>query len=239
MEKRTFLIFGLFVLTMAIYYFCMENFFTNEITTKKEDVLVQRVIDGDTIELKNIGKLRLLGINTPEKGTFLFNESYSFTKKIEGNLVDVEITGIDKYGRNLGYIFYQDRLFNEEILLSGLAHLYVYEKGKYMKRLVSAEKTAQNLERGIWQKSSNYGCIILKEFIFYEGEKRCTNNEKIILQNFCNSIEIYLKDDATHDEKINISRGLFEKNFSCTFNDEGDSLYILDNEGLIIFKRYS
>lgn len=44
-----------------------------------------RVIDGDTVELYTVGvpnreRVRLLGVNTPEKGQVNYNEAKAFTK---------------------------------------------------------------------------------------------------------------------------------------------------------------
>ena len=57
------------------YYF---DKFLNKTLIEKEIVIVKRVIDGDTIELESGERVRLLGINTPEKGEWLYEEAKKF-----------------------------------------------------------------------------------------------------------------------------------------------------------------
>ena len=238
MQKKNVILFLVFLLSITLYYLYVDNFTTTSNVIKHENIKVIRVLDGDTLELENKEKIRLLGINTPEKKTFLSNESTAFTKQLENKTVDVEVLEKDKYGRSLGYVFYNSLLINEEILKRGFAHLFVYEEDKYTSRLKSAEQYARENQLGLWKKSPNFGCIALTEFKHTEDGERCTNKERIILENFCTTLQVYLKDDATHDENITLSKGTFEKNFSCIFNDEGDSLYIWDEKGLLVFQRY-
>jgi len=169
---------------------------------------------------------------------YLSNESFDFTKQLEDEIIRVEILDTDKYGRSLGYIFYKVKLWNEELLKNGLAHFYSYSDDKYTNRLKKAEASAMKNEIGLWKKSSSYGCVSIVELKYTEDGKRCTNKERLTLQNFCEPMEIYLKDDATHDELIDIPHGRYEMNFSCIFNDDGDSLFIWKNDGLLAFERY-
>ena len=64
--------------------------------------------------------------------------------------------------------------------------------------------------------------------------------EKLVLQNNCNKeIKIVFKDDATHIYRATInSNSQFTKEFSHIWNDAGDSIYIHDTKGLLIFYRY-
>jgi hypothetical protein len=150
----------------------------------------------------------------------------------------VEISEIDKYGRNLGYVFYGKRLWNEEVLKNGLAHVFIYTDDKYSDRLRRAESEARSKEVGLWKKSSNFGCVNVEEFKYLEDGKRCTNKERITLQNSCSQMKVYLKDDATHDKFIILPKGIYQENFSCVFNDAGDTLFIWADDGLLVFERY-
>lgn len=227
-----------FVITGIFYYSLVDNVSTTGNSIKKISVEVSRVIDGDTLELKNGEKVRLLGINTPEKKEFYANEAINFTKQLENQTVEIEILSKDKYGRNLGYVILNNKLFNEEILKNGYAHFYSYEDDKYTKQLKKAESYAREKELGIWKKSDNYGCLIIKELKYEEDGERCTNKERITLQNYCNTLNVTIKDDATHIEHELIKKGIFQKNFSCVFNDAGDTLFVWDKSGLLIFERY-
>ena len=64
--------------------------------------------------------------------------------------------------------------------------------------------------------------------------------ETLTLENDCNeTINVIIKDDATHIYKRELKKGIYSETFSHIFNDDGDSLYIWDNEGLVEFYRYS
>ena len=130
-------------------------------------------------------------------------------------------------------------MINAESLRNGFSHVYIYTEDKYSEALRNAESEARQKEIGIWKKSPNYGCLTLEKLKYTEHGKRCTNKEQVTLNNDCGQMTMYLKDDATANAKyINIGSGIFSKNYSCVFNDEGDSLYVWDNEGLLIFERY-
>ena len=54
-------------------------------------VTVARVIDGDTLELANGKRIRLLGIDAPEKGQFFYEEARERLKElVEGKRVFLE-----------------------------------------------------------------------------------------------------------------------------------------------------
>ncbi|MEI7718916.1 MAG: thermonuclease family protein [archaeon] len=228
----------IFLISGLLYYTFIDNFSSTGNAVKKVSVFVERAVDGDTLELKGGERVRLLGINTPEKKEFYGAEASNFTKQLENQTVYLETSEKDKYGRSLGYVFLNDKLFNEEIIKNGYAHFYSYADDKYTNQLKKAESFARENERGIWQKSENFGCLIIKELKYLEDGKRCTNKEQIILQNFCGTLNVTIKDDATHIEHVLIQKGLFEKNYSCIWNDAGDTLFIWDKTGLLVFERY-
>ncbi|MEM4330909.1 MAG: thermonuclease family protein, partial [Candidatus Pacearchaeota archaeon] len=180
--KNKIIILFLFVMSFCGYTFLFigetkDNFLEKEI-------VVKRVIDGDTIETSEGEKIRLLGINTPEKNSFMSKDSISYLKGLENKIVKIKYKEKDKYGRILGYILFEGKNINEEILKEGLGNLYVYKKDVFYEELKNAEKEGREKEKGIWKKSKNYGCIKLIEFIYTEEEK-CTNKEKIVLENLC------------------------------------------------------
>jgi endonuclease YncB( thermonuclease family) len=232
-----FIIILILFISSGIFYY---NITGNSIR-EKSTVFVVRVIDGDTFETDAGQKVRMLGINTPEKKMFLYDESKNFLReRVENRTIEIESYGTDKYGRTLAHVFLKDLHINEELLKNGHASLYYYEKDSYYKSLLKAEEFARLNEIGIWEKSLNENCINLIELKYKEDGERCTNGEILKLQNICDKeISLTIKDDATHiyEEKIR-ANSLFTKNFSCIWNDEGDSLFIWDKDGLVLFWRY-
>ena len=233
MNKKTIVLTFLFI-TSGIFYYQLVS--TEERTT----VFVARVIDGDTIELDSGQKLRLKGINTPEKSIIGYAEANDFLKKLsENKSLNAEIIGTDKYGRGLSYIFIDNQNINELILKKGLGTLYYYEKDSYYKDLKRAENIAREKEIGIWEKSPDANCLELLELKETESPKRCSNDEILRIKNSCNKeINLIIKDEATHIYHETIRPlGILTKNFSCVWNDAGDTLFAWDEKGLLM--RYS
>ena len=231
------IIITLLLISSGIFYYNL----TEPASAELININVARVIDGDTIEDSTGQKYRLKGINTPEKSKDYYEEAKQYLKeRLENKSVKIENHGRDKYGRILAHIFKNNQNINEQILKEGLGTLYYYEKDKHFKELKNAEEKARENEKGLWKKSTNENCINLISLKETESPKRCTNNEQLILENSCHQeIQITFKDDATHIYEETLQpTSTFTKNFSCIFNNDGDTLYAWDSEGLLIFHRY-
>lgn len=119
---------------------------------------VKRVIDGDTVELLGGDKLRLLSIDTPEKGEKLHDEAmYLLAALAQGKSGRLEFakTRRDRYGRLLGYLYVDDTLLvNKTILDSGLAYLYLFEdtdlQRPEVKRMLESQRGAIARHAGLW-----------------------------------------------------------------------------------------
>lgn len=88
-------------------------------------VKVTRVIDGDTIELENKQKVRLLGVDTPERGQCGFQQA---KKNMQDMVLAKRIILVsdgkqttDKYGRLLRYVDLGDKDIGLEQIKDGLA----------------------------------------------------------------------------------------------------------------------
>jgi len=195
---------------------------------------VSKIIDGDSVRLQDDQTLRLLGINTPEKKELYYWEAKDFlVQKIQNRTVKIETFGSDKYGRTLAYIFFDGQNVNAEILSQGLATLYYYDKDIYYEILKEAEEFARLNGKGLWRKSENFGCLEILEF-------KTSEPERLVLQNVCDEIlNISYRDDATHIYHAVIqSNSQYTESFSHIWNTDGDSLYVYDEEGLLLFHRY-
>ncbi|KKP33213.1 MAG: hypothetical protein A2360_04835 [Candidatus Staskawiczbacteria bacterium RIFOXYB1_FULL_32_11] len=110
------------------------------------EVLVTKVIDGDTIIVEGGEYIRLIGIDSDEFGYPCY---YSAKKELE-NLVlnkkvilqkDISVT--DKYGRCLNYVFLKLQNINVEMVKRGLAVASFYEPDvKYKAEIKYAESHA-------------------------------------------------------------------------------------------------
>lgn len=122
---------------------------------------VQRVVDGDTLLLKNDARIRLIGVDTPE--TVKPNhpvepfgpEAKAFTEEfVAGGEVRLQFDRerLDKHGRFLAYAWVGDRMLNEELARAGLARaeLHFHYSSAMKKRFQRAEAEAKAARRGIW-----------------------------------------------------------------------------------------
>ena len=120
MQKNHIILFILIAVLISTNYLAYKTI-TGEAVSEFETVKILRIVDGDTIEVnssRGMEKIRLLGINTPEKNILGYGEAKSFLLPLEGGEISITYTleEKDKYGRLLRYAFYQGLFINREIL---------------------------------------------------------------------------------------------------------------------------
>ncbi len=140
-------------------------------TTTPLTYFVQKVVDGDTVDISMNGtttRLRLIGIDTPEtvdprKPVQCFGPEASAEghKLLDGQWIRLEFDSVagtlDKYGRTLAYVFLPDGTFyNGFMIRKGFAHEYDYnsQKYKYRTRFQTAQKAAQSEKIGFWSPTT-------------------------------------------------------------------------------------
>lgn len=133
---------------------------TTQRATVEEKFLVNRVIDGDTIELLGGEKVRYIGIDTPEtvdprKPVQCFGIEASNRNKqlVEGKNVRLEkdVSETDKYGRLLRYAYVDGIFVNLVLVQEGFAHSYTYPPDvKYQSQFTEAERLAREQNKGLW-----------------------------------------------------------------------------------------
>ncbi len=126
-----------------------------------ENVLVKKVIDGDTIELENGQKVRYIGINTPEihhptkKVECFGQEAYAQNKTLlEGKTLRLEkdVSEKDRYGRLLRYVYIDNLFINDYLVRQGYAYSSTFPPDvKYQQQFRLAEQEAKENNRGLWR----------------------------------------------------------------------------------------
>lgn len=123
------------------------------------EVLVRRVLDGDTIALNDGQLVRYIGIDAPEAGKHLplgcFAAEATERNRVlvEGKPVRLEkdISETDKYGRILRYVYVGDMFVNEVLVHEGYASAYPYPPDvKHQETFRTAERKARENQRGLW-----------------------------------------------------------------------------------------
>jgi micrococcal nuclease len=121
---------------------------------------VARVVDGDTVDLTDGAKIRLVQIDTPELGS---GECYSraAAKALRrllpqgaavGLEADPRLDQVDRYGRLLRYLWRGKTNLNVELVREGAATVWFYghDTGRYAGRLLRAAEHARALGKGLW-----------------------------------------------------------------------------------------
>jgi micrococcal nuclease len=120
---------------------------------------VTRHTDGDTLWLSGIGKVRMIGIDTPE----VFGERECFGRQASAFVeriapLDTRVRyrlGVeerDRYGRALAYVWLRDgRFLNRLVVAGGYAQpLTIPPNVEYEDVFVRAARRARAAGRGLW-----------------------------------------------------------------------------------------
>lgn len=170
--------------------------------------IVDYVVDGDTVNLRNRESVRLIGMNTPEMGQPYSSKAKDKLKElIEGKnvMLEKDITDRDQYGRLLRYIWLGDILINLEMVKLGYANSYSYPPDiKHQDQIVAAERKAREGKTGLWAPAETSACVIIS-YMHADAagnDNYNLNDEYIIFKNVCsqelNVIDWTVKDEATH-----------------------------------------
>lgn len=110
------------------------------------EVLVTKVIDGDTIVVQGGEHIRLIGIDADEKNYPCFDaakkelENLILNKKV---VLHKDVSDVDKYDRCLNYVFSSNQNINIEMVKRGLAVARIYVPDiKYKSEIQLAETQA-------------------------------------------------------------------------------------------------
>lgn len=115
-------------------------------------LLVSRIIDGDTFDSAR-GRVRLFGVDTPERGERCHRAASDVLEQIAGSLVRVEVgpRGQDRGGRWLYYVYTEaGNSIDEMLVREGLARAWTAD-GQHRDHLVGLEKEARRSSDGcLW-----------------------------------------------------------------------------------------
>ncbi len=256
LDKRTkqkLLLFFLIILLFAIDYPFLDKALKNWIIDYEIGV-VERVIDGDTIVI-NETSVRLLGINSPERGENYYDEA----KSVLENLTLYKLVKLKKgkRDRSLRYLFVDGKNVNLEMVENGFANFY-FPSGKdvYYNEFKKAWTECVGENKNLCEKSDGVcsECIILKDFDY--------ENEIISFYNICGfDCELTgweIKDEGRKnfilgkfvlesEKEIRIivgegqenDKNLFWKGEDYVWTKTGDTLFLRDNKGgLVLWRSY-
>lgn len=117
---------------------------------------VTRITDGDGIVCNRIGRVRLIGIDTPEMNQRPFGEqaAAALGEMIRvGSIVQLEpdVEARDRYGRVLAYVWVGGAMANWRMVREGWAVLLTYQPNvQYVEAFTDAVRRAREEKRGLW-----------------------------------------------------------------------------------------
>jgi micrococcal nuclease len=258
MKKEFYIIISLSLLFFILNYSFLDSLTVNYLTDS-DSVSVERIIDGDTIVAGN-QTVRLLGINTPERGERYYSEAKEFLENEISNKTIQLIFGKDKkdrYGRTLAYVFFNGENINLKLVENGFASYY-FPSGKdvYYNDFKKTWMNCIEENNNLCEKSSDKcsSCIVLKELnaktqeaIFYnqcnfscdltDWEVKDEGRKKFVFSEFFleSENEIVLK---VVKEKTSGNFLAWERK-DYVWTKTGDTLFLRDkNGGLILWETY-
>jgi micrococcal nuclease len=163
-------------------------------TSISTQVMVTRVIDGDTIEIEGGERVRYLGIDAPEPNKCYGPEATAKNRElVERKKVTLEkdVSERDAFGRLLRYVYSNGLFINAELVQLGYASVYYRAPDlKYRELLPQLEQEARRAERGLWglacatpRPTPGTGRIAIT-YVFYDGiVPRVESDEYVELRN--------------------------------------------------------
>ena len=240
--KRQFLAIPILILAIIFLNYSSIDSFLIKNFNGSEYGVVERIVDGDTIKI-NGTSIRMLGINTPEKGEVGSEEAKKFLEENILNKTVELVSGKDEYdlyGRRLAYAFINGINVNFELVRNGYANFYFPEgKEGYYDSFKEAWQNCLEDNKNLCEASTNK-CIIVKEWNY--------KKDYVILKNVCNN-EISLENWSVKDEgrkkyvfgnlilKQNDEVKLTSADWNKTYvwTSTGDSIFVRDAENKLVY----
>jgi len=116
--------------------------------------VVTYVVDGDTVEIEGGARVRLIGIDTPERGDPYYAEAKQKMEELvlqKHVRLEKDISEKDRYSRLLRYIYVGDTFVNLQMVQQGYAVAYTYPPDvAHSGQFVAAAAEARNKQIGLW-----------------------------------------------------------------------------------------
>ena len=121
-----------------------------------ESLKIKRVVDGDTVHVfyqDEVYKIRLTEIDAPERDQPYGSNSTEYLKSLlKEGMVDVDISGTDRYGRKLGRLYWRGKDINRELVSAGYA--WVYDQYVTDNSFYENQSKARNSKKGLWEEQN-------------------------------------------------------------------------------------
>lgn len=125
---------------------------------------IHRISDGDSFRCTDGRRVRLIGIDSPELQQRPFGPQARQALLVLLPLgatvrLETDASQMDRYGRELAYVWTGNTLVNEAMVRNGWAVIYTVPPNvKYAERLARAQKEARTHGAGLWSKRG-FDCL--------------------------------------------------------------------------------
>lgn len=121
---------------------------------------VTRIVDGDTIEVSGLGRVRYIGVNTPETKhpskpvEYYGHEAEEANRRLVGGKtvkLEFDVQQRDQYGRVLAYVYVGSTFVNAWLVENGFAQVMTIPPNvKYANLFLQLQAEAREAGRGLW-----------------------------------------------------------------------------------------
>ena len=145
------------ILTLVFLVNCTHSNSDKLENHKSSYYSISKVIDGDTYHINSHGekiKIRMEGIDAPEKGMPYYKESKEFLKRLcLGKKIKFIQSSKDRYGRIIAKTYLDDdRELGQEMIKNGMA--WNFKKYSQDTSLARLEIKAQHKHLGLWKEDN-------------------------------------------------------------------------------------
>ena len=128
----------------------------NNKQTEERVFIVVHIVDGDTFDVDSGERIRMLGIDTPERGEYFYKEAKNrLAELIEGKEVKLvkDVSERDRYGRLLRHVYYNNEWINKKMIDEGFARFVTFPPDvSHVEVFEKAQRGARDNKRGMWAK---------------------------------------------------------------------------------------
>lgn len=121
-----------------------------------ESCRVSRIVDGDTLDCEGVGRVRLIGMDTPERDQEPFGARSAavlarWAPVGSDVLLERDVEAADRYGRALAYVWLDGVMLNWALVRAGYAVVYTFPPNvQYVERFQAAQDAARSEALGLW-----------------------------------------------------------------------------------------
>ena len=128
----------------------------NNDTIKQQTVnTVTHIVDGDTFDIASGERIRMIGIDTPERGEYFYKEASARLEELIGGkevILTKDVSETDRYGRLLRHVYYNGVWINKQMIDEGLAKLATFPPDvAHVEVFEQAQQKARDNKVGMWK----------------------------------------------------------------------------------------